>query len=480
MSERDGKGWADLLGEGRLPRFALVCLGVWLTAADALVTATIMPSVGADLGGYGYFGWVVAGFLLGCIVAGSSAGWLSERLGLRPAAMMAGLVYALGCALSAAAPDIAWFLAGRVLQGAGAGWVLGLCYVAIGVLFPERHLARVFAAATAVWGPATLLGPLVGGLFATAGFWRGAFWMFAGQALVFSLAALLMLPRLERKPAAGGLPWRQLSLVAAGVACIAVADLAGGLGRSVALILAGFALLLAVVRVDATAAVRLLPRGVSDLRTICSAGYLTIFTLSAAGMGLGVYGAAILQRLHGLSPLTAGYVICADAAGWTVAALLVAGAGEAWDRRFIRIGSGVVVLGLVLLTLAMRDGPLALIVVAALTLGTGFGLCWSFVSRRILGALADDERAIGSSAVAAVQQTGGAAGAAITGAVANLLGFSAGLTQESAQAVAVWVFVAGVPLALIGALSAWRLTGSAVAALEAEAPAGQDRPAPRS
>ena len=31
---------------------ALICLGVWLNAADSLVTATIMPSVGADLGGY--------------------------------------------------------------------------------------------------------------------------------------------------------------------------------------------------------------------------------------------------------------------------------------------------------------------------------------------------------------------------------------------------------------------------------------------
>ena len=44
--------WSDLLAEGRLPRFALICLGVWLNAADSLVTATILPSVGADLGGY--------------------------------------------------------------------------------------------------------------------------------------------------------------------------------------------------------------------------------------------------------------------------------------------------------------------------------------------------------------------------------------------------------------------------------------------
>src|SRR5258705_10234298 len=99
------KGWADLLADGRLPRFALICLGVWLNAADALVTATIMPSVGKELGGYGYFSWSVAGFLVGAILAGASSGRLSELFGLRRATALAGLITAAGCVLSAAAPD---------------------------------------------------------------------------------------------------------------------------------------------------------------------------------------------------------------------------------------------------------------------------------------------------------------------------------------------------------------------------------------
>src|ERR1700741_4585013 len=107
------KGWADLLAEGRLPKFALICLGVWLNAADALVTATIMPSVGADLGGYGYFSWAVAGFLVGALLAGASAGRLSELFGLRTATVLSGLLTAAGCVMSAAAPDILTFLLGR-------------------------------------------------------------------------------------------------------------------------------------------------------------------------------------------------------------------------------------------------------------------------------------------------------------------------------------------------------------------------------
>ena len=70
---RNENSWADLLADGRLPRFALICLGVWLNAADSLVTATIMPNVGAQLGGYAYFSWATAGFLVGAILAGASS-----------------------------------------------------------------------------------------------------------------------------------------------------------------------------------------------------------------------------------------------------------------------------------------------------------------------------------------------------------------------------------------------------------------------
>src|SRR3954470_11043332 len=107
VAEKTGwaAGWADLLAEGRLPRFALIMLGVWLNAADALVTATIMPSVGRDLGGFEHFAWATAGCFVGAILAGASSGRLSEMFGLRGATAAAGVIMALGCVMSAAAPD---------------------------------------------------------------------------------------------------------------------------------------------------------------------------------------------------------------------------------------------------------------------------------------------------------------------------------------------------------------------------------------
>ena len=273
--------WADLLADGRLPRFALICLGVWLNAADSLVTATIMPSVGRELGGYGYFSWATAGYLVGAILAGASAGRLSELFGLRRATALAGLVMVAGCVLSAAAPDVGLFLAGRLIQGLGSGWISGFAMVAIALLFPERHLARVFASVSGVWGVATLVGPLIGGIFAVGGHWREVFWFFAVQSLAFSAAAPFLLKGADKGAGGPGIPWLQLAVLGLGVGAVAVADVTRGAAVSLGLVALGLAGLALVVWIDARARVRLLPHRAGDLTTICGSGYAAMFTLTA-------------------------------------------------------------------------------------------------------------------------------------------------------------------------------------------------------
>jgi MFS family permease len=452
-------GWADVLGEGRLPLFALICLGVWLNAADSLVTATIMPSVGAALGGYAYFGWATAGFLLGSVMAGASSGLLAQRFGLRAGMAWAAVLYAAGCALSAAAPDILSFLAGRILQGLGGGWVVGFSSVTIGLLFPDRTLAKVYAAVTSVWGIATLVGPMLGGLFADAGAWRWVFWFFAIQGGALALVSLKLLPK-GGADASAAVAWPQLGLVALAVCAIGYADTAGSVWAAALLTAAGVAILVYTVRFDSRAAVRLLPRGSADLRTIPGAGFATMFLLTAASMGFSVYGPQILQTLRGYSALFAGYVIAIEALAWTAAALPIAHLAGSWPDRMIRAGAVVVLVGLALCALAFGTWPLPAVIAGAALLGAGFGLSWAFMSQKIITALPAEERAIGSAAITTVRLTGAAAGAALAAVVANLLGFDEGVTAPVARAVSVWVFVAVLPVAALAVWTAWRLGGA--------------------
>ncbi|HEX4181749.1 MAG TPA: MFS transporter [Caulobacteraceae bacterium] len=451
--------WADVLSEGRAPSFVLICLGVWLNAADSLVTATIMPSVGRALGGYAYFGWATAGFLLGSVMAGASAGLLARRFGLRRATAVAAVLYAIGCVMSAAGPDILTFLAGRVLQGVGGGWVVGFCSVAIGVMFPGRTLPKVYAAITSIWGVASLIGPLIGGIFADAGVWRWAFWSFAIQGVLVGAAAFFVLPKGDDGQADARMAWAQLGLIALGVAAIALADLAGGFGRSTALTLAGVVLLLVMVWYDERAAVRLLPRGSGSLRTAAGAGYAAQFLMTAASMGYSVYGPALLQTLAGLKALSAGYVVAMEAVAWTAAGLMVTDLTGLWPGRMIRLGAAFALAGVGLSALVFPTGSVVGAATAGVVLGGGFGLSWAFMSQRILGSLSDEDRAIGAAGITTVRLTGSAAGAAVAAAAANLTGVSHGLVPDVARAAGVWVFAAVLPVAAGGLLAAWRLGG---------------------
>lgn len=453
--------WTDLLAEGRLPRFALICLGVWLNAADSLVTSTIMPSVGRELGGLSYFSWATAGYLVGAILAGASAGRLSELFGLRRATTLAGLVMVGGCVMSAAAPEVGTFLAGRVIQGLGSGWISGFAMVAIALLFPERHLARVFASVSGVWGVATLIGPLIGGVFAIGGHWREVFWFFAAQSLAFSAAAPFLLRGAAKAEGGPGVPWLQLAVLGLGVGAVALADVTHAAPAALGLVAGGLVLLAAVIWIDARARVRLLPHRAGDLSTVCGSGYASMFLLTAASMGFAIYIPPLLQTLAGMSPLWAGYVIGAESLAWTLAAFQVAGATGIWDSRWIRIGAVSVPVSLIVLSWATPAVSILWIVLGGALLGAAFGWSWSFMGRRVLAALSDEDRAIGSSAITAVRQTGAAAGAAISGAAANLAGFSEGLNAATAKSSGLWVFASVIPLGLLGVLAAFRLTGRA-------------------
>lgn len=455
----DGAGWRDLMAPGLAARFAFLCLGIWLNAADALVTVTLTPTIAKEIGGFQYFGWSVAAFLLASIIAGAVSGRVSMTLGLRPATALAGAAYAVGCAVSALAPDFLVFVAGRLIQGLGAGAVVALCYVAINTLFPEKLWVRVYGAIAGVWGVATLLGPLIGGLFAEGGVWRDAFWFFGAQGLVFVAATFLLVKK--SAPAAQArtrVPVAQLAVLTAGVTLIAAAGVVGEVWQSAALGLAGLASLALLLRLDARAGGILLPLSAGDLTRAAGAGYLMIFGLEAASIAFSVYGPAFVQVLHGASPLVAGYVITAIAAGWTVVAMLTAGVRNR-DGLMIRLGATLVVAGTAWSAWAVPRGSIASIVVAMIVMGAGFGLSWAFVAKRIVASLPEGEQPLGSSAVPTAQLIGGAFGAAASSAVAGALGFAGGIDPAIGAANGVWLFAAFLPVSLVGWLAAWRLGG---------------------
>ena len=183
------------------------------------------------------------------------------------------------------------------------------------------------------------------------------------------------------------------------------------------------------------------------------ASLLMILTMSMATIPITAFGPLLVTVIHGVSALTAGYIVACSSIGWAVMAVLVSGLPERFDRLMIALGMAIVAISLLGFLYAVPGGPVWLIVVFAAMEGGGFGMAWTFILRRTI-ALADaDEVQRVSGAIPTVQRLGYALGAAYVGIVANASGLLSMETAADAAKVARWVFVSCVPFAAIGLIA---------------------------
>lgn len=460
VEQAEPASWATVRAARHFPQFVLLCVGIWLHAADSLLTATVMPAVVSEIGGVAYIAWATALYVLASIVAGAAAGVLALRLGLKEAILAGVVLYSLGCALSALAPDMATMLAGRLLQGGGGGAMVALAHVSMSRFFPAPLWPRLMAVLAAIWGASSLVGPLIGGLFAEAGLWRGAFWAFAGQGAVLAVAFSIFLPKAPVAAAeeTAGVPWGRLVLLALGVLGIAAAGVVLDPVEALPLGLGGIAVLALAVRLDARASQPILPRRAFERGSAVGPGLVMVLTLSIATMPFTVYAPLIMELLHGAGPLAVGYIMATESIAWTVAALLVASAGPAREPWLIVGGALVIVAGVAGLGFAVPLGPVALIVPFAVMQGLGFGLAWAFIARRVVQSAGEGERALASASIPTTQLLGYAVGAAAAGIIANGLGMGVTPTPPIAQVVGHWLFFLMLPIGAVGLAAAWRLS----------------------
>lgn len=457
--------WRELRATGLLGRFTLLCLGVWLHAADLLVTATLTPSVVADIGGVPYVSWMVALYEVGAIIAGAASAVVSQRLGIARTLIFAAALYGGGCVIDALAPSMPVLLVGRFVQGAGSGLLLSLCYLAIQQWFDARFWSRLFGINAFIWGAGSLLGPLIGGLFAQLHAWRLAFWFFALQAGLLCVFAARMLPAGQRPPAGvRGWPLAPLLILLLATLVIAQSGVTGQSSVGILGCLSGAALLYAAARLDRRASERLLPAQLLHVREPIGAGLLMVFALSIGTTGFWVYGPLILQILFGTNPLFPGYALAAEALAWSLATMAVSDVSVSADRLLIRGGAVAVVAGAAGFAVTLPAGSLTGIMICSILQGVGFGLFWPAVVHRLVRLASAEEKSLAAASPSTIQRIGYAVGTAIAGISANLCGLAGGVSTDAAHLAAFWVFAAFFPVLAAALFGAWRFTATELAA----------------
>ena len=457
-SERGGR-WAEVFGPRYAASTAILALGVALLAFNSFLTSTAMPTAVQELGGVALIAWTLTLFLVFAIMGGAGAALFKQLAGARMALLVSAAVFLVGSLIAGLAGSMEVVLLGRALQGLGEGLVAAICFALIPVLFPARLVPKVFGMQAMVWAVASFGGPLVAGLLTEFVSWRASFLVSVPLAMIFAGMVLVVVPAsADAAPTHAGFPGLRLLLVGVAIMLVALASLTGPL-MAAGLLSVAAALLVGMVMLDKNSRTRLMPPDAFRTGSVVGNGLWVVLLMPVAGATSAVYLVLLLQQMWFYGPTLAGAVAAVLAMAWSAAAIAVANVSEQATRmRLMKVGPALLVLGLFGVAGGLLGGQIALVLLAQVAIGAGFGLGNSSLYVTLMGAADDAERDRVAALVPTTQSAGNAIGAALAGLAANLAGYASASSSAAFGQAIVAVFAVGVGIAGLGLIAALRMT----------------------
>jgi EmrB/QacA subfamily drug resistance transporter len=178
-----------------------VLVAMMLAALDQTIVAPALPTIGASLGDADFLSWIISAYLLTGTAVTPLYGKLSDIYGRRPIMSLALGVFTLGSILCALAPSMLAIIIGRAVQGLGGGGLVALAQTVIADVVSPRERARYVVYISTVWATSSVVGPILGGLFAQHLSWSLIFWInlpIGALAFVMTHKRLKGLPQIRR------------------------------------------------------------------------------------------------------------------------------------------------------------------------------------------------------------------------------------------------------------------------------------------
>lgn len=417
-----------------------IILCILLASLDQTVVIPAVPAIAADLNGFGHLSWIVVAYLIATTVTTPVYGKLSDIYGRRQLLTVSIGIFVVTSVLCAMAQTLDQLILFRTLQGLGGGGLMSLAQAAIADVVAPRQRGRYQGYLAAVWGMASIAGPLIGGYVSEHLSWRWLFWMNLPLGLIAMYSCNRGLRMLKAKGGKARLDIvGSLLLTLTIVSCLLALSWGGTsyawLSQEVLGLLAlSVAALAALVWQERRAGDPLLPPRMFANRTfVCG---VTASSLAALSIFLCIFALPLyFQLVRGTSASESGLFVTpfllANVMGNVISSNLARRTGKM--RGILSAGFIGGIAGLCLMAFMGPSAPLAAVLGATLLTGVGLGSCMVGTIMVVQNALESRDIGAGTGAVLVLRSMGSAFGSALAGTLLGL-GFAsalgvAGITQ---------------------------------------------------
>jgi EmrB/QacA subfamily drug resistance transporter len=403
-------------------------LGMFLAALDQTIVSTALPTIVADLHGASHLSWIVVAYLLAATVSTPLWGKLGDQYGRKVFFQAAIVIFLLGSILSGLSHSLIELIAFRAFQGLGGGGLMVGAQAIVGDIVSPRDRGRYQGLFGAVFGVASIIGPLLGGVFVEQLSWRWIFYINIPIGAVALVVVASQVPGNLRRIHHVIDYLGTVVLILAATCLVLFTSLGGttyrwGSASIIGLGVAGAVLVGIFVLVERRATEPVLPLHLFSIRTF-SVTSVVGFIVGFAMFGSITYLPVFFQIAHGESPTISGLQLLPLLAGMVIfstgSGMIISRTGR--YRTFPIAGTALITIGILLLS-RIEIGTSSVVTDAyMLVLGIGLGCTMQVLVLITQNSVPYSELGVATSGATFFRSIGGSFGTAIFGAIfANVL-----------------------------------------------------------
>ena len=403
---------------------ASVMLAMFVSAVEATIVSTAMPSIASELGGFSKYSWVFSAYLLMSTVTVLLYGKLSDIFGRKRIFAAGMLLFLLGSLLCGFANSIEELIFYRFVQGMGAGAVMPIATTIVGDIYSREERAKIQGYLSSVWGISAVTGPAIGGILVVTIGWEYVFWLNLPLGILSLLGVLLYLkePVNTKKPV---VDYKGAALLTAALSSMLYLLVEGGVSfdwlsrPSMILMAASLLFFVLFIWVEQKAVDPMMPFEIWRNKTILYANLVSLAT-GVILIGISSYLPTYVTGVMEQPAAIAGFTLTAMSIGWPLAAFFS-------GRLLLKIGyfktslagGAFLVIGTLLFVLMQPGfGPLWA-AMSSFFVGLGMGLTSTAFIVSIQASVSYELRGSATASNMFMRNLGSTIGVALLGSILN-------------------------------------------------------------